>query len=370
MKKKILFVAAAHSGGHLVPALVAARRWKDSNHDGQVVLLTSTERLDRLIAKQHPWVDQHVTLACERLHISRSFTCVQLLQVFFSCLFYAWRYKPEKLIITGGIIALPVTLACWAMRSSIDLYELNVMPGKANKILMPFATTVFYCFKQTLKNCSLLGKSFIAKCTLVPYPLRYSQQDRITNKYEFLGHINDLLSQQSYPERFNHQRKTIFILGGSQGSLGLSSCFTHFIKKYAHTLGDSLQVIHQTNQTSTTELKRLYHQHKIPAYVFSYTSSMPQLYQLADLVICRAGAGTLFELEYFQTPALIVPLITRNTNHQRANAYAMANNKPKQFVVLEQKAIEKKPTILSKAIIEKVGFMSTPEKTRGFPLPA
>ena len=82
--------------------------------------------------------------------------------------------------------------------------------------------------------------------------------------------------------------------------------------------------------------KIFYERHHIPAVVFAYNEQLQNFYNLADLIICRAGAGTLFEAEFFKKRCIIIPLQTDLNDHQLQNAQAMAQMYPDRFSVVMQ----------------------------------
>ncbi|MCK4518070.1 hypothetical protein KAT92_04795, partial [Candidatus Babeliales bacterium] len=99
------------------------------------------------------------------------------------------------------------------------------------------------------------------------------------------------------------------------------------------------QVIHQTGSRDKTDWHNFYKQQNIPAHVFAYEDHIQDFYLLANLIICRAGAGTLFELAFFAKKAVVIPLKAKTTDHQIANAREMAKRYPDLFIVREQEAL-------------------------------
>jgi len=77
--------------------------------------------------------------------------------------------------------------------------------------------------------------------------------------------------------------------------------------------------------------------------VCNYQDNPALWYVASDLILCRAGAGTLFEIHFFNKQCIVVPLEATTTLHQINNAYAMATQYPKHYIVLEQKALFSKP---------------------------
>ena len=149
---------------------------------------------------------------------------------------------------------------------------------------------------------------------------------------------------------FTHERKTLFLLGGSQGSLLLNNLLKIFITTNQQ-VSNSIQIIHQTGSYDTTNWKKFYASAGIPAITFSYSHQIKDFYLLSDLVICRAGAGTLFELLFFKKHSIIIPLVAKTTDHQVENARAMAAEHPDLFTIIEQKQVEQNPTLLHTEII-------------------
>lgn len=82
-------------------------------------------------------------------------------------------------------------------------------------------------------------------------------------------------------------------------------------------------------------------------------------YSAADIVIARAGAGTLFELSFFNKKTFLIPLEIKSTQHQLDNAQAMVNLKPKLFKLFRQKTVEADPTNFFSNIISIVKRDST-----------
>jgi len=139
-------------------------------------------------------------------------------------------------------------------------------------------------------------------------------------------------------------KKTILILGGSQGSIFLNNYIKQLIIKHP-LVSSTINVIHQTGSLDSTNWSYFYKKNNITATVFSYNPNLASVYCAADVIICRAGAGTLFEIEFFKKKCIIIPLKTNTTDHQIDNARAMSTEHPDLFVWLDQQDIEKKPEI-------------------------
>lgn len=252
-------------------------------------------------------------------------TIAQIVYSFIISFYYLCKHKPNQVITTGGLIALPVCLAAFLLRISIIIYELNVIPGKSTKFLTFFAQTIWYCFDEAQHY---LPKQ---KSKKTAYPIRFSPCYTTLSSYEARKKL-----------KLHPEKKTITILGGSQGSIFINHLIKQWVSIYSH-IHNNIQLIHQTGSHDTLNWNRLYQKLSVSALVCSYQDNPALWYVASDLILCRAGAGTLFETHFFNKQCIVIPLETTTTLHQINNAYAMATQYPKHYIVLEQKTLHTKP---------------------------
>jgi len=247
---------------------------------------------------------------------------------FIKSLYYFIKFRPEKIITTGGYIAIPVCYAGWILGIPYELFELNAVPGKAALFLSKRASKIYCCLPQAVPYFKP------AHASLHEYPVRFTQQDKISKEIarEHLG--------------INTCKKVLLVLGGSQGSEFINSLVMHRAAK-SLVIRDNWFIVHQAGAGKIAAARDFYAMHSITARVFDYSTSMALYYAAADLVITRAGAGTLFELLFFQRPALIIPLETHTTDHQKSNAYAFAQVYGQLYTVIEQNQLESNPDLLT-----------------------
>lgn len=335
MKTPTLCTVASGSGGHILPALIASQTWHKKNPLGSIIFCTGTATLDKKIISGYPFITNIYHFSFSKFSFKKCWLMpLILVQILFGCiksLVIIIRHKPQTIIATGGLIALPICMVGRLLKSRIELYELNVIPGKAARILFPFVHVIFTPFENTKKHCSFMGKNFSHKCIQCTYPLRFSPQDKIFDKKEIIHTLSTKTTQA-----FTEHRKTLFILGGSQGSMLLNTIIKNFVL-YNPEILPHLQIIHQTGNLDSFDWADFYRSKNIPAFIFAYFEHIQQCYQLADLIVCRAGAGTLFEIEFFAKPCIVIPLVSTTTSHQVDNARAMAEKHPTFFTVVEQK---------------------------------
>lgn len=344
---------AGHSGGHIIPCLTLAAVQRQAGN--RVLFIATDTALDRTVIGNNSTVDQLVFLNIEQVPYRKPWRLPLFLFTFVRALVTSWRMlkreQVAQVITTGGYVAIPVCLAARMLKIPITLFELNVVPGKTVKFLAPLARTIAVVFPQTQRYFS--NKT----CTVEPYPIRFkvfmdsiqfSPSENHSPRTDDLQHMSYGRTKLIQELAFTSERKTIFILGGSQGSAALNRMVADWAK--AHAIYPA-QIIHQLGrQELVAEYEQLYRSLALPAHVFGFSDNLAPYYQLADLVITRAGAGTLAELQHFKTRAIIVPLETKLTDHQLYNALAVQELEPTLFTVLRQGEIKQNSVLLAQAI--------------------
>jgi len=331
MTKQTICFVAGKSGGHIIPCLTLAQRYKDTCNDLSVLFFSTNTPLDKIILSHTNLITWHIPLPLSSIQAN---TILQHIHVLLNAarsvllsFVHLYKHKPSCIISTGGIVALPVCLAGLILRIPIILYCLDAVPGKAIKTLSPFASSIFVAFNH--------ARQFFPaqRCSVKAYPIKYVEKEKniiTTDAHKNIG--------------LDFNKKTILVLGGSQGSVFLNDCIKKLIKDPSFS-SQTLQIIHQTGSIDQTDWKQLYQDNNITAHIFSYTQNLSSFYVLADIIICRAGAGTLFEIEFFKKKCIIIPLITNTTSHQIDNARAITNQYPDLFCWIHQQKVEKNPEV-------------------------
>jgi len=330
-KCTICFVAGK-SGGHIIPAITLAKQFVSKNKHIKITFFTTNSPLDKKIIIQEiansKTAIKHIALNLENIPYKKILQYplffTKLAISFFKSFFTLIAHRPKKVISMGGHISLPVCLAAYTLRIPIELYELNATPGKAVKFLAPFATTINTCFKKAVNYFPP------KKCKITQYPIRFAHNIHVNT------HTKQINPKSIYQKHgFSPKKQTILILGGSQGSIAINNIIKQIITKNPDFC-NNIQIIHQTGDKDNkdnsgkqkTNWDTFYKKMGIPSHTFGFKSDINAYYRLADLVICRSGAGTLFETLFFQKPCITIPLETATTVHQVDNAKEMAKAYP------------------------------------------
>lgn len=340
-KSNTICFVAGRTGGHIIPALTLAHNARKKNKHTKILFFSTSTNLDKKIAGTAHTIDWHVPLTLQNVPYKKIYRYPPFFWHFFRSFFIALgqlhKKKPHVVISTGGYIALPVCFAAKILGIPIELFELNVIPGRTTRFLSPIAHTIYHCFTQTKQRLPT------QKCKHAHYPNRFSET--IDNQLSFVDRLKKI--------GFSPNKKTVLILGGSQGSLSINNLIKQWI---AHDpdLPNTVQIIHQTGTFDTTDWPALYKKMNINSLVFDFCNDLATYYPIADLVICRSGAGSLFETMFFKKKCITIPLETKKNTHQVHNALAMLDLYPSLITVLGQKEMRNDPLFFANIIHSKM----------------
>lgn len=244
--------------------------------------------------------------------LRRYFSFQNLLDVFkcffgfLGSLYYLFRLKPDLVFSKGGYVSVPVCLGAWILRIPIATHESDVTPGLANKIIMKMTKKVFYSFPQSKK-----------------YLPQHAEHVLLPVRRElFEGSKEKALSLCDFEE--GDKRSVILVMGGSQGALTLNKALI----QGAPELLEKYRVIHITGRGKKTsyENKGSYCQKEYAK------EELKDFLALADLVVSRAGANSIFEFHALSKPMVLVPLAQNSRGDQIVNAKCFAE---KNWAVLK-----------------------------------
>lgn len=216
----------------------------------------------------------------------------------------------EAVIGYGGYVSVPAYAAAKAAGVPIVIHEQNVRPGLANRLGARYALAVALTFAQT----KLRAKTGLTRVTGLP--LRAPIADLIARRATDIGRI-EARREAAAALGLDPSRPTLLVTGGSLGALHINRSL---VEAAAH-LPEDAQILHLTGKGKDDEVRRAVKQLGLEDrwIVLDYLAEMEQALAVADLVLCRSGAGTVAELSALGLPAVYVPLPIGN-GEQRLNA--------------------------------------------------
>ena len=151
--KKAICVVAGKSGGHIIPGLNYAQNILHQHHEQDLLFFSTHNKLDADLLKNNKLVTHHVPLHLENIPYKKLYRLplfgLQLISSFFKSLFWLIKKRPSLVISMGGYISIPVCFAARLLNIRTELFELNVIPGKATSFLSHHVSLVRTCFPET-----------------------------------------------------------------------------------------------------------------------------------------------------------------------------------------------------------------------------
>ncbi|MFM7312621.1 MAG: UDP-N-acetylglucosamine--N-acetylmuramyl-(pentapeptide) pyrophosphoryl-undecaprenol N-acetylglucosamine transferase [Cyanobium sp.] len=287
-----LLIAASGTGGHLFPALAVADALPEP---WAVRWLGVPDRLETsLVPSRYPL---HTVRAggLQGRGLRRLLNLVQLLLAAIAVRRLIRRERIDVVFSSGGYIAAPAILAARWSGVPVVLHESNAIPGKVTRLLGRFCTRLAVGLPQAVDRLPGAAPSVtgtpVRQAFLAPAPLP------------------DWVPSGEGP--------LLLVMGGSQGAVGLNRMVRPLVPRLAEA---GCRVVHLTG-SHDPEAGAL-HLNGVVERPFS--DDLPGLLQHADLVISRAGAGSLSELAVCRAAAILVPFPQAADRHQDANAAAAA----------------------------------------------
>lgn len=208
-------------------------------------------------------------------------------------------FDPDFAIGTGGYTSGPPLRIAALLKIPIFLHEQNVWPGATTRMLAKHARRIYTSYQSS--------NEYLEEAVCYGTPLRRSlkrlPQEQALQFFELYEGL-----------------KTVFIFGGSQGSLAINRYLLEHIDAFIEHF--SCQFIWQTGQRDFEMIRNRYFDNP-NIYITPFIHEVGIAYSAADLVVSRAGALTLAELCLYGKPSLLIPLPTAAGNHQEINANLM-----------------------------------------------
>ncbi|MEY3688758.1 MAG: hypothetical protein RIT37_320 [Bacteroidota bacterium] len=299
-----ILIAAGGTGGDLFPAIAIAEELQTMLPRLTVHYTGSPDRIESRYLPRNGFA--FTPMKSLRGFRGLSSSILQLPFVLIKAILEAraivQQYKPSCIICGGNYISLPVGL--YAILSGIPLIiiEPNVKPGKTNALLGKYASIIIIAFEETKSMYrSLFGKMPFDNMKHCGNPLRSAFVKNIPSREEGAKAFN-----------LDPSKTTLFVFGGSLGARSINQSLIKMIDRLSEK---GIQILWQTGTEFTINRDLPEHVH-----VMQFIDDMPSAYASADLVICRAGGGTVAELAVCGKPAILIPLPGASNNEQALNA--------------------------------------------------
>ena len=303
MRTRSFFFAGGGTAGHIYPALGVAEEIIRICPAAKIHFFISERDIDRQVLSKTPF--EYTVLPAVGFSIS-PLKLWRFCRLFFASAKIAdevIRKTDDPVMIgVGGFVAAP---ACWAAhRSKVPLALLNVdiVPGRANKLIARWADKIFVQFEETKEY---LGRHK-EKVIVTGCPLRSDFQNPNPQKAKTALGLDD-------------KKKILLITGASTGSRNINRTVCSLLDELAN-FADSWQIVHLTGRANFDEVKAGYANAAIKHKVLDYWDDMANLLAASDLVIGRSGAVSVAEYAAAAVPSICMPYPYHRDMHQYLNA--------------------------------------------------
>ena len=305
---KILFTGGG-TLGPVTPLLAVADAWRKKDSSMEFIWAGTSAGPERFFVEKEgirffaiatARFTRYISIEWILLPFRFLFACAQ------SCVLIA-REKPDLIASAGGFTAVPIAIIGSMFGVPTWIHQSDVEPVVTNRLLAPFAKLITVAFEQT--------KSFFpaSKTVVVGNPVR-------------LSILHGSVAHAKLKFAIDESKPTVLVFGGGGGAQWLNEVMSEIWERVSLVAN----VIHVTGKGKSEKNKTsIEHHYHVVEYL---AGEMADVLALADLVVCRAGTGTITELSALKKASIMIPL---PNSPQEKNAAAVSNG----AIVLEQKNI-------------------------------
>ena len=297
IKKKVL-IATGGTGGHIFPAYSLANNLTKKDYKVEITTdkrgLKYLKNYNNLIIKKIP-----SSPLIKKNILTLSYSLFMIFLSIVKSLIFLLLNRPSLVFGMGGYSSFPVCIAASILRIKFVIYENNLIIGKANKYLLPFAEKIFVSYKA-LEGIQEKYKHKI-----------FETGNIVREEILKSGINNDLIDRID--------KLNILVLGGSQAARVFAQELPQIFENLKNS-GIPLKVYQQCQKEQNNQLMQFYKKANIESEIFNFTNQIIDYYFKANLVITRSGASVLGELINVTLPFISIPLPSSADNHQYKNA--------------------------------------------------
>lgn len=312
---KILFTGGG-TGGHVLPIIGVARELRRifSKEKLEFYYIGPKDEFGEILLSQEGIKVKTVLGGKIRRYLNWKTFFQNLADILFKipigilqAFFYIFFLAPDLIFSKGGFGSIAGVISGWSLWVPVILHESDIIPGAANKLLSRFALKIFVSFPRTEYFSP-------RKMILVGNPIRREILEGSRGEAQNFFKLKE-------------RRPVILILGGSQGAQRINDKILEILPELLrnfeviHQCGEKnfKQVMAEAKTTIAPDLESSYH-----LFSFLKEEELRQAYAVCDLIVSRAGSGSIFEISAVGKPSILIPLPEAAQNHQVKNAYFYA----------------------------------------------
>ena len=325
-----IIISGGGTGGHIFPAVSIANAIKEQRPDTEILFVGAEGRMEmhRVPAAGYPIKGLPIAGFNRKNLLKNIPVLIKLFKSQQMAKAIIKEFKPHAAVGVGGYASGPTLKVAGNMGIPTLLQEQNSYAGVTNKLLAKQAHKICVAYEGMER---FFEKE---KIILTGNPVR---QDL----------LNHTASQAEAIKSFglDPNKKTILVLGGSLGARTINNCIIQNLDKIKNS---DVQFIWQTGKIYIEEARDSVSKTGglSMIHVTDFISNMGIAYRAADLVISRAGAGSISEFCLLQKPVILVPSPNVAEDHQTKNALALVNKNAALYI----KDVDAKDKLVDEAL--------------------
>lgn len=308
---RILFTGGG-TGGHIFPIIAIRQAFQDAH---EFYYLGPDDFAKENLQSQN--IKTKFILAGKFRRYFSLNTLIDLIKIpvgIIQSFWYLFLWVPDVIFSKGGYGSFPVVLVGWIYRIPIILHESDSAPGLANRILAKFAKKIILSFPGSEEYF----KQHKKKLVMIGNPVRKE-----------LLQGNEIQAKAMF--KIESIKPVVLIIGGSQGAQKINEIVLNILPR----LLQIAEIIHICGKDNFKYVqKETRNPENYHLYPFLNADQLKHAYAIADLIVNRAGAGSIVEISALAKPSIIIPILNSAQDHQRKNAYEFA--KQGRAIVLDQ----------------------------------
>jgi UDP-N-acetylglucosamine--N-acetylmuramyl-(pentapeptide) pyrophosphoryl-undecaprenol N-acetylglucosamine transferase len=319
MRQFKFIISGGGTGGHIYPAISISNELKLRYPNSKIVFVGARDRMEMQIVPKHGFeiIGLWISGFTRSLSLKNFIFPIKLLASLLRSLFIIKNNKPDVVIGTGGFASGPILYIASLFGIPTLIQEQNSYPGITNKILAKRASKICVAYDN-------LDRFFDKnKLILTGNPVRSDLQNLA---------IDSVGAALKFGLEEN--KKTLLIIGGSNGSREINKLIFNNLNLFESL---NIQLLWQCGKIYYEHYKKLNNNKNIKVYDF--IDKMNLAYEVADIIISRAGASSISELCIVGKPVIFLPSPNVAEDHQSKNALSLVNNKA--ALMIEEKNMNK-----------------------------
>ena len=303
MDRVSFFFAGGGTGGHIYPLLAVAEQVRQKRPDAEIHFFHSTRAVDERAFDKIDYSRTALPATGLYLHPGKFLRFVLTFQQSCRIASRMISQRPNPVVIgAGGFVAGPVCRAGRRLGVPVAMLNVDIVPGRANRLAGRWADEIFMQFEES-KPCFSSSR---ARLHVVGCPLRS-------------GFLRPDASKAVADLGLDAGKKTLLITGASSGSARINEAICRLLPKL-EVFADCWQIVHLTGLDNFKTVQDGYGGTPISHKVVNYYDGMADLFAATDLVIGRSGAVSVAEYAAAGVPSICMPYPFHKDKHQYLNA--------------------------------------------------